>query len=126
MRNKVIVRRFIDEVFVKGNVDAVDKLVAHDFVPHSWPSVAPGTESLQARRSNGCPPDSPGVSMKIRGHDLPRTTRWPFVSPRVPRTRAISWAFRDGEVMHDLRKHTSFTYATEKSQSTGVTLTCWA
>ena len=62
--NKVIVRRFIDEIFVKGNVDAVDKLVAHDFVPHSWPSVAPGTESLKQavkRVSAGLS----GVSMKI-------------------------------------------------------------
>ena len=45
--NKVIVRRFIDEIFVKGNVDAVDKLVAHDFVAHSWPSVAPGPDNLK-------------------------------------------------------------------------------
>ena len=45
--NKVIVRRFIDEIFVKGNVDAVDKLVTHDFVPHSWPSVVPGPDSLK-------------------------------------------------------------------------------
>ena len=62
--NKVIVRRFIDEVFVKGNVDAVDKLVTHDFVPHSWPSVAPGTDSLKQavkRVFAGLA----GVSMKI-------------------------------------------------------------
>jgi steroid delta-isomerase-like uncharacterized protein len=45
--NKVVVRRFIDEIFVKGNVDAVDKLVTADFVPHSWPSVGPGAEALK-------------------------------------------------------------------------------
>ena len=62
--NKVIVRRFIDEVFVKGNVDAVDKLVAHDFVPHSWPSVAPGTDSLK-QAVNRVSAGLSGVSMKI-------------------------------------------------------------
>ena len=62
--NKVIVRRFIEEIFVKGNVDAVDKLVAHDFVPHSWPSVAPGPEGLKQavkRVSTGLS----DISMKI-------------------------------------------------------------
>ena len=62
--HKVTVRRFIEEIFVKGNVDAVDKLVTHDFVPHSWPSVAPGTDSLKQavkRVFAGLA----GVSMKI-------------------------------------------------------------
>ena len=45
--NKVIVRRFIDEVFVKGNADAVDKLVTHDFTPHSWGNMPPGPEPLK-------------------------------------------------------------------------------
>lgn len=44
---KVIVRRFIDDVFVKGNADAVDKLVTHDFTPHSWGSMPPGPEPLK-------------------------------------------------------------------------------
>ena len=46
-QNKVLVRRFIDEVFVKGNADAVDKLVTHDFTPHSWGSVPAGIEPLK-------------------------------------------------------------------------------
>jgi steroid delta-isomerase-like uncharacterized protein len=37
--NKAVVRRFIDEIFDKGNVSAVDELVSDDFVPHTWPSV---------------------------------------------------------------------------------------
>jgi steroid delta-isomerase-like uncharacterized protein len=45
--NKVAVRRFIDEVFVKGNADAVDKLVTHDFTPHSWGTMPPGAEPLK-------------------------------------------------------------------------------
>jgi steroid delta-isomerase-like uncharacterized protein len=45
--NKVLVRRFIDEVFVKGNPDAVDKLVTHDFTPHSWGNMPPGVEPLK-------------------------------------------------------------------------------
>ena len=46
-QNKVSVRRFIDEVFVKGNPDAVDKLVTHDFTPHSWGKMPSGVEPLK-------------------------------------------------------------------------------
>ena len=45
--SKVLVRRFIDEIFVKGNVDAVDKLVTSDFTPHSWGRMPPGIEPLK-------------------------------------------------------------------------------
>jgi steroid delta-isomerase-like uncharacterized protein len=45
--NEEVVRRFIHEVFVKGQVDAVDELVAADFVPHSWASTGPGIEELK-------------------------------------------------------------------------------
>ena len=45
--NKVLVRRFIDEVFVKGNPDAVEKLVTSDFTPHSWGNMPPGVEPLK-------------------------------------------------------------------------------
>jgi steroid delta-isomerase-like uncharacterized protein len=45
--NKAVVRRFIEEIFVKGNVGAVDKLAAADFTPRSWPSVSPGLENLK-------------------------------------------------------------------------------
>ena len=37
--NKELVRRFIEEVFVRGDVAAVDELVAHDFVPHTYPGT---------------------------------------------------------------------------------------
>jgi len=46
-KNKAVVRRFIEEVFVKGNVAAVDEFAAADFVPHSWASVKPGIENLK-------------------------------------------------------------------------------
>ena len=45
--NKAVARRFIEEVFVKGNAGAVDELAAEDFTPHSWQSVEPGRESLK-------------------------------------------------------------------------------
>jgi len=45
--SKVLVRRFIDEVFIKGNADAVDKLVTHDFTPHSWGKMPAGIEPLK-------------------------------------------------------------------------------
>ena len=63
-RNKDIVRRFIEEVFVKCNVDAADELATSDFTPHSWPGVDPGIENLkqgQRRVSAGLA----DVSMKI-------------------------------------------------------------
>jgi steroid delta-isomerase-like uncharacterized protein len=44
---KVLVRRFIDEIFVKGNADAVDKLVTSDFTPHSWGKMPAGVEPLK-------------------------------------------------------------------------------
>lgn len=37
--NKAVVRRFVEEIFVGGSVDAVDELVADDFVGHTWPST---------------------------------------------------------------------------------------
>ena len=46
-QNKVAVRRFIDEVFVKGNPDAVEKLVTHDFTPHSWGNMPQGPDPLK-------------------------------------------------------------------------------
>jgi steroid delta-isomerase-like uncharacterized protein len=36
--NKALVRRFVDEVFEGLQVQAVDELVADDFVSHTWPS----------------------------------------------------------------------------------------
>jgi len=46
-QNKVLVRRFIDEVFVKGNPDAAEKLVTHDFTPHSRGKMPSGVEPLK-------------------------------------------------------------------------------
>src|SRR4051812_15195638 len=48
--NKAIVRRFIDEVFVKGNATAVDELVAKDFAPHTWPGVKDAESLKQAQK----------------------------------------------------------------------------
>jgi predicted ester cyclase len=45
--NKAIVRRFIEEVFVQGRPEAVDELVAEDFVAHSWGPMPPGRDGLK-------------------------------------------------------------------------------
>lgn len=45
--NKALVRRFIDEIFVRGDADAVDELVTEDFVPHTWPSTGDGRADLK-------------------------------------------------------------------------------
>lgn len=38
---KSIVRRFIDEVFVRGQSEAVDELVTDDFISHGLPGSGP-------------------------------------------------------------------------------------
>ena len=45
--NKALVRRFVDEIFVKGSFDAVDELLADDFVGHTWPSTGDGKADLK-------------------------------------------------------------------------------
>jgi steroid delta-isomerase-like uncharacterized protein len=45
--NKAVVRRFIDEVFLRGSFEAVDELLTQDFTPHTWGSVPPGRDGLK-------------------------------------------------------------------------------
>ena len=45
--NKALVRRFVDEIFVRGNVAAVDELLADDFVPYTWPYTGDGKRDLK-------------------------------------------------------------------------------
>jgi steroid delta-isomerase-like uncharacterized protein len=53
--NKALVRRFVDEIFVKGRNEAVDELLADDFVSHTWPSTGdPKSDLRQAiERTHG-------------------------------------------------------------------------
>lgn len=47
-QNKVVLRRFIDEVFTKGNIAAIDQLVAADFVNHNpLPGATPDREGFK-------------------------------------------------------------------------------
>ena len=46
--NKALVRRFVAEVFVRGSFEAVDELLADDFVPHDWPYSGDGKADLKA------------------------------------------------------------------------------
>ena len=45
--NKALVRRFVDEIFVQGSFDAVDELLADDFVGHTWPGSGDGKADLK-------------------------------------------------------------------------------
>jgi steroid delta-isomerase-like uncharacterized protein len=46
--NKQFMQRFVEEVINKKNVDAVDQLVAEDFVEHvPFPGQGPGREGLK-------------------------------------------------------------------------------
>jgi steroid delta-isomerase-like uncharacterized protein len=46
--NKALVRRFIDEIFVQGRMEAVDELLTDDFVGHTWPSTGHPKDDLKA------------------------------------------------------------------------------
>ena len=46
-QNKAVVDRFIREVFVEGRREAVDELVAEDFVPHTWGQMGEGRDGLK-------------------------------------------------------------------------------
>jgi steroid delta-isomerase-like uncharacterized protein len=45
--NKALVRRFIDEIFLRGRSEAVDELLADDFVPHTWGATGDGKDALK-------------------------------------------------------------------------------
>lgn len=46
--NKALVRRFVEEIFALGRADAVDELVAHDFVSHTFGITDDGPARLKA------------------------------------------------------------------------------
>ena len=46
--NKRLVERFVDEVLASGRVDAIDELVAPDFVSHTWDMTDAGRDKLKA------------------------------------------------------------------------------
>jgi steroid delta-isomerase-like uncharacterized protein len=46
--NKALIRRFVDEVLAAGRVEAIDELVAPDFVSHTWAMTDDGRERLRA------------------------------------------------------------------------------
>jgi len=44
--NKALVRRFIDEIFLEGKPEAVDDLLADDFVPHNLGKTGTGKSAM--------------------------------------------------------------------------------
>lgn len=46
-QNKAVVRRFIDEIFLRGDFGAVDELLSDDFTPHTWGPMPPGRDGLK-------------------------------------------------------------------------------
>jgi steroid delta-isomerase-like uncharacterized protein len=53
--NKALIQRFIEQVFERGDVAAVDELVAEDFVPHTYPGTTDrgGLKRAMERVSKG-------------------------------------------------------------------------
>jgi predicted ester cyclase len=65
--NKEVARQLIDRVFVHQEDAAIDELVAHDFLPHTFGPMPPGREGLRA----GMKRAGAGVSdAKFEIHDL--------------------------------------------------------
>ena len=46
--NKAVVRRFIEEIFEEGRVEALDELVTPEFVRHTGPAEDTGRDQLRA------------------------------------------------------------------------------
>ena len=46
--SRALVRRFVDEIFVRGRVEAIDELVAPDFVSHTFSFTDDGRSKLKA------------------------------------------------------------------------------
>ena len=47
--NKDVVRRFVDEVLAAGRIEAIDELVAPDFVSHTWGMTDAGRDALSSK-----------------------------------------------------------------------------
>jgi predicted ester cyclase len=47
--NKALARRFVEEVYNQGNLDAVDSLVSHEFVRHGIGGTMRGAEIIKDR-----------------------------------------------------------------------------
>ena len=46
-QNKALVRRFVDEIFLRRDFAAVDELLTEDFTPHTWGPMPPGRDGLK-------------------------------------------------------------------------------
>ena len=44
--NKALARRFINDIFLKGDPQAVEELVAEDFTPHDWGDTQRGRTAM--------------------------------------------------------------------------------
>lgn len=79
--NKALVRRFVDQVFVEGRREAVDELLADDFVSHTWRFTGDGMPP-RMRVVGGCHGTSPGP-----GDASPQRHRLRAPTPRKSKPR---------------------------------------
>jgi hypothetical protein len=71
--NKALVRRFVQEVYNRGNLDVADELLATNFVDHDFLSGEEvGPEDYE--RSLGCAPLLPISTSALRSRS-PKATR---------------------------------------------------
>lgn len=62
--NKAIVMRYMDEVWTKGNVDAIDELMAPDFAYSNWYQVE-GNREFQKQKIAGIRATAPDLHATV-------------------------------------------------------------
>ena len=90
--NKALVRRFYEEID-KGNIDAMDDLVAVDYINHDpppFPGLAPGRAGLKEAFAGK---ETAGVADVRRAAELARKYAYEAVSAPAPPT---CWRRRSG------------------------------
>jgi ketosteroid isomerase-like protein len=53
-KNKALVRRYFEEVWVKGNLAAVDEFMAPDYVEHPVPPGSPSGGATSSSSASPC------------------------------------------------------------------------
>lgn len=64
--NKAVVRRYIDEVWNRRNLDVLDELVAPDYLRHMGPRVEPLNLDGQRNRISGFQAAFPDVTLEVQ------------------------------------------------------------
>ncbi len=92
--NKQVVRRFMDECWNQGKVDAVRELMADNCRHHDpvFPSLTSGADNVKRHIAN-CRSGFPDLKFTI-DDTIAERNEASFTGPHTDRTRANSWVWR--------------------------------